>query len=71
MKIFALFLILFAFLLNYSNSNTFAKKVKTTGNSCKVNFATDTDMPGYNYIMPDTTIDTTISPVNPDTLIKS
>jgi hypothetical protein len=71
MKIFAFFLVLFAFLLNYSNSNTYAKKVKMTGSSCKVNFATDAAMPGYNYIMPDTTSDTTASPTNPDTLIKS
>jgi hypothetical protein len=66
MKKFAFLLVLIPFLFNYSY--TPAKKIKAAGNSAKVNFSTATDDLRYNYIMPDTTTDSTAIPG--DTTIK-
>jgi hypothetical protein len=71
MKRIALFLALFPFLLNYSNTAYVAKKVNVTGNSCKVNFSMPETKLAYTHFLPDTTVDTTSNPTNPDTLIKS
>ena len=69
MKKFAFLLVLLPFLLNYSNSSAVTKKVKTTGNSSTVNFSSAATELNYNFIMPDSTGDT--SKIDTDTLIKS
>lgn len=71
MKKIAFLLALCPFLLNYSNSSYYTTKVKITDNSRKVNFSTPTAALTYSYILPDTTTDSTSTPVNTDTLIKS
>jgi hypothetical protein len=69
MKKFAFFLAVLPFLLIYSNSNAVVKKVKTAGNPVIVNFSGAASGLNSNYMVPDTTDDTTTT--NPDTLIKS
>jgi hypothetical protein len=68
MKKLALFLLLLPFLAYYANSNTFAKKANPAGNSVRVNFSSAASELNYNFIMPDTTSDTSIT--SPDTVIK-
>jgi len=68
MKKLALFILVLPFLAYYVNSNTFAKKAKPAGNSVRVNFSSSATEANYNFIMPDTTVDT--STTSPDTTIK-
>jgi hypothetical protein len=69
MKKLAFLLIIFPFLFNYSNSSTVTIKKGFKGNSPTVNFSGATSEPNYNYILPDSTGDTTIT--SQDTVIKS
>ena len=68
MKKLALFLLVLPFLVYYANSSTFAKKPQPAGNSARVNFSSAATDVNYNFIMPDTTGDTSKSA--PDTTIK-